>query len=432
LQNNIENNKLKKYFKQTLDEQYSNYLKLKMNGSLMYNDTLTHYVQSIFNTIVAKNKIVFNKPIKLFLLRSDIPNAFNSGSETFILNLGLISNLNSESELAFIICHEIAHELKKHVFSNIHHVGIIQSSRSYKKELRISKQQKYNSYNLSKDFYYTIKAKEIRNNINFELQADSFALELLKTCDYPQSGAIRALEILDSVDIKNINAKINYSAIFKSKQIFFDHNWLIDAETINLSSNLNFKIPDSLKTHPNCEYRINKLKLDSSFKKEILLSNNYTFYQNLAKFEEIETLMEEKKIDKALYKTIQLLNIYNNNIYLNATFYYCLYEIYEAKKNHTLSKIIPTADRLYPSNYNEFLTFINQVPNSFLKKYCEEFAEKVSVSKQNDYNSFVVYLIKSINLSQKEKENLSDDFAKLYINSRFSVLLEKKFKPKKP
>jgi len=422
--------KIKDYFKETTNEMFADYCFLKNKGHIMYNDTLTRYVQRVFNEIVFKNNIDFKKPGKVFILRSDVPNAANSGSEIFFFNLGLIACLNSESELAAIICHEISHEVKQHVFTNMLHVGTIRSSRSYKKEVRISGNQKYNSYSLSKDLYYKIKAKELAHSKNYELQADSLGFFLLKNSGYNTSAFASALAILDSVDTKCVAQTLAYESIFNSKEVAFDKNWLKDTESFDLSSNLNFTIVDSLKTHPDCEYRISQLPLEQASNKDFLISPNYSFYRSLAKFEEIEILRKTKNIDKALYQTVQLLAQYKNNLYLNATFYYCLYEILEAKKEHRLSEIVSSPARYYPRTYNEFLIFLNQVPSSALKIYAKAFLSEVDLNTYSDYSTFVSCLIKSIDLSAKDKVTLSDDFAKLKISPIFKNEIQERFNPK--
>ena len=83
------------------------YLELKINDStFIKQDKLQGIVTNVLKNIGDKNPDL-NINNKTILLNSDYyPNAGSFGFNLFQINIGLFALLESEDELAFIICHE--------------------------------------------------------------------------------------------------------------------------------------------------------------------------------------------------------------------------------------------------------------------------------------------------------------------------------------
>jgi predicted Zn-dependent protease len=68
---------------------------------------LNPYVQRVFDHIRQANPQL--PPVQLVLSRNPEPNAHAVGNSTVMLNVGLLGRLENESQLAYILCHELAH-----------------------------------------------------------------------------------------------------------------------------------------------------------------------------------------------------------------------------------------------------------------------------------------------------------------------------------
>ena len=79
------------------------------NGSV-YADwpEATAYLNQVKNRLLADHP-EYQTNIRAYLLKQGQPNAFMTASGQFFINIGLLSELSSESELAGVIAHEIAH-----------------------------------------------------------------------------------------------------------------------------------------------------------------------------------------------------------------------------------------------------------------------------------------------------------------------------------
>lgn len=65
------------------------------------------------------NRLAPDKAARIIILNADAPMAFTTGGEFILISKGLILSLKSEAELAFIIAHEIAHDVLGHTKTEI-------------------------------------------------------------------------------------------------------------------------------------------------------------------------------------------------------------------------------------------------------------------------------------------------------------------------
>jgi predicted Zn-dependent protease len=75
-------------------------------------------MQSILNELLETEPSLAGK-IKIFVTRYSSVNAISLPEGTILLNIGLIASTENESQLAALICHEIAHIKKQHVLANM-------------------------------------------------------------------------------------------------------------------------------------------------------------------------------------------------------------------------------------------------------------------------------------------------------------------------
>lgn len=93
----------------------SNYAvdELLRSGKVLYNDEVSTYVNAVADEIL-KDHPALRKKLRFYVVKSPIPNAFTNQRGVILVNLGLIARLETEAQLAFILCHEIAHYILKH------------------------------------------------------------------------------------------------------------------------------------------------------------------------------------------------------------------------------------------------------------------------------------------------------------------------------
>jgi predicted Zn-dependent protease len=160
---------------------HSNYMvdELLMSGSVLFGDPVTNYVNSVVDVILAHDPEL-RKKLRFYCIKSNTVNAFCTNQGMIFVTLGLISKLDNEAQLAYILCHEISHYTENHVIN------------SYIEAEKIFNQDEKNR-NIG---YEGNIAKLSSYSRQVELQADSLGLELLMRSSYSVEEALTALEKL--------------------------------------------------------------------------------------------------------------------------------------------------------------------------------------------------------------------------------------------
>jgi Zn-dependent protease with chaperone function len=78
------------------------------------NDELTTYLQSVLMKILQSNPQLQDQ-ITIYAHRSSSPNAFTFWDGTIGVTLGLLARMENEDEVAFVLCHELAHYYSNHI-----------------------------------------------------------------------------------------------------------------------------------------------------------------------------------------------------------------------------------------------------------------------------------------------------------------------------
>ena len=71
------------------------------------------YLKNILDSVTIHNGL--KEKFEIVCTRYAAPNAFNMGDYKLYINIGLLEQLTNESQVAFLICHELSHQLLFHV-----------------------------------------------------------------------------------------------------------------------------------------------------------------------------------------------------------------------------------------------------------------------------------------------------------------------------
>ncbi|MEG2071341.1 MAG: M48 family metallopeptidase, partial [Bacteroidales bacterium] len=84
-----------------------------LNGKILYGNKLNNYVNTVTDHLL-KEYPALRKEVRIYILKSPVVNAYATENGIFLINLGLLAQVSNESELAFIIAHEISHYAENH------------------------------------------------------------------------------------------------------------------------------------------------------------------------------------------------------------------------------------------------------------------------------------------------------------------------------
>ncbi len=346
------------------------------------------YLKNILDSVTIHNGL--KEKFEIVCTRYAVPNAFNMGDYKLYINIGILEQLKNESQLAFLICHELSHQLLFHVQDNFIAQEKLSKDKMVKKEIRDINKAKYNkldkTFQFLKNYNYDF-AKYSRAN---EESADSMALVLLRKTDYDLREGITLMQILDHAD--EDSSKIDYTKYLENAGHSIKPEWLIAKKntlTFGNQKALEFD-KDSMKTHPDIPYRIKMidsqialLKFEPEGKKVFMQSTAmFDSVVNTSKFEIIETYLYRKRYAAVVYYSILLLNEFPENKYLYKNIAVGLNEINKAIKKHTIQNFIPIESDDFSEGYNQMLRIIDRTTvdefDTLCKNYITRYYPRIS------------------------------------------------------
>ncbi|WP_298139891.1 M48 family metallopeptidase [Flavobacterium sp.] len=357
-------------------EHQKEFLEKIYSNNFISDKELNNYVQNLVKDILEKNKL--NKDnYKVLISKDSEINAYNTGDGTIVINYGLFTVIENENELVFVLCHEIGHQELQHVkkevitfINNYTSEEVIDKTKEIKK-LKFRKASAANTLLLKLNYknYFLRRKKEI--------EADSMGVDFYKKTNRSLNSVLSLLEKLN-----NSNKEQDSISVFDYKEVFETDFYKLKKryfeEATSIFNSYDYKPIyeiDSLKTHPDCITRMNKI--------EKIISNKNTLNDSSDIFLQIKknaiqqnlyNLFLDKAYGLSLYETLKLFLKNKNNSFYKQLICLNLIEIQKSKINLTLSKYIPQQDRLYNTkSLNRFINLINELKVNELEIIIEKF-----------------------------------------------------------
>jgi predicted Zn-dependent protease len=184
--------------------------------------------------IIRANPSLSRQEVRLLVSRNSDPNASCVGDGTLIIHIGLTRRFENESQLAFVICHELAHHQLNHVN---------QSIQQYVEKLYGRSTQREISRITSGDNRRVEKATELLRGIVYESSrhsrvneaaADSLAVVLMRNTPYDELESLKVLALLDTVDTEKYRFPLPLKQSLDSPQYPFKDSWLQPSSLLKL------------------------------------------------------------------------------------------------------------------------------------------------------------------------------------------------------
>lgn len=354
-----------------LEEHLENFMEFFLNGidkgTYIYNTPINEKINEIYKEISRDNPNV-PKDFQVLVSRDISLNASCFVNGTMVVNIGTINYLESEDQLAAILCHEIGHKLLDHSEQYLVKTFEEENSKKTKKEIRDLKRTRYNQQELA----FTVLKEKLYNNSEEkrkrEFEADSIGLSLLENTKYNPTNFLRALELsllYDTIAPADLNVK-SYSEVFDLPDQPFNKDWLVqeDFSTYDYVFEEKFS-KDSLSSHPEINERIEKLKSSLSLdieQKDAQVTPGNLGYQNLrliAKKEEVPNLFLLKQYGFCIYLSLIKIEQEYRVEYHKEWMGKAFHELYKARKSYTANKYL---DRINPEehseSYQQFISFM--------------------------------------------------------------------------
>lgn len=284
---------------------------LLKSGKVLYGDPISEYVAKVANELhILDDKGKHH--VRVYTVKSTVVNAYAFDNGAIFVTTGLISQLENEAQLAFVLCHELVHIKKKHsINAHIEFLSIENKKKSYNK----------NGTN--------ILLQKSKFNKEQESEADREGFKVFEKSNY------------DYASIDGLFDVLQYSYL-PFDEIEFDKSYFND-EFLKIPSSYykektreiesTDETNDSLSSHPNIKKRREFIESELSGKdnkgrKDFIVSKEeFEKARDLARFETCRMYMQDIEYPDAIYAAYILSKKYPENIYLKKTIARATYEL---------------------------------------------------------------------------------------------------------
>jgi len=301
------------------------------NGKVLFGDSITNYLNKIADEIL-KNDPKTRSEINIFTYQSSVVNAVCFPNGVILVNTGLISQVDNERELAFIIAHEISHYIKKHTLN---------------KSVEVEKMKR------GKGKYKNLEYKELENHFynysrEHESEADLYGFELMKNTNYELEGVEDVFHVLKYSYLPYDDEKFDLS--------FFTYHGLElpNSAVLEELNKVDFadENEDPKSTHPTSEAR--RREIEKSLKsitsntkhKNIVGENEFKAIQRLARFDLSNIYLMELEYVKAIYNSYSNIKNYGEDEYNNLIVLKAFYGLQKYMNANSLSDIIESTSEI--------------------------------------------------------------------------------------
>ena len=341
---------------------------IMLSGKVLFNDSVTAYINQVADQLLRDDPILREK-IRLYAVKSPFVNAFAANNGIILVNIGLISRLENEAQLAFILSHEISHFTQKHpldifLHDKIPNKATAQTTRNY-------------------------SSSTILNNRNLhsrekEREADSLGLKRYLASGYDLNAAVSVFDILIN-NHQTFSSTIFNPAFFESPVLQFPDSFFIS------KAKRSEKVQDggaNSNTHLKPEIRkqfVKKLitSLSNEGRKHFQISEDkFLHIRNICQFETSYYFLVEKEYEKAIYSAWILLNQHPKNQFLQKIVAHALYGL---AKYATAGKLWDVHKEFFPgTEYQPLIQIIEHLESRELAVLALLYNWKISILNPKD------------------------------------------------
>lgn len=380
------------------------------DGHLLLNTEVNDYLTSLTQTIADANDQFDFTQIRVLLARYTWPNAFSVGDGTLAINMGLILQLENESQLAFILCHEASHFFLNHSDNHFIERYNSRNSEDFQAKLDEINDSEYYKATKLKELLKSNIYSERSHNRSLEYQADSLGLAMYLEAGYDISEALSTLRLLDK-----LNDPIELDLpLFE----------ILDIDTVEYPpSSLNIKSrekndaldEDLIKTHPDCMERLAvfeevQIATNPNRQKD---SENFKEFKLKLQQEEVHSMLYFNNIDEALIQSLNQRNNGDSGTINNTAIILELYKIVRARKEHRLSDYVSKPSENQNESLNDLSDIVYGLRYSILADKFYTFAK--SLYPNAIHNDKIDYALLHLAYYAREKEDFNA-MQKVYVN----------------
>lgn len=346
---------------------WNNYIIDEMlhSGKVLFGDSVTNYINDLASQLMRNDSELKGK-LRFYTIKSNEVNAFATSQGIIFITIGLLSKIENEAQLAFVLSHEIAHYQKEHSIASV-----LESV----KILNQTKDDRYNGGDNRIRLLSTFSKEK-------EFEADSLGFLRFAELGYNVQEAKKVMDVLltSEMPIADYTFSTKYLEMGGLK---FPKSFLLDtvaAFPFDLAS-----YDDSKSSHPNVKRRkelLDRLISKSSqreTKDNYLSKERFNAIQRLSQRELIHLDLLNRQYYDALMNALALLKKTSDDQYLEESIAKALYGLSYYLHSSVASQVGSKTDKTYGEvqrTYHLFENFSKEQINLMAIRYALYVSEK--------------------------------------------------------
>ncbi len=262
------------------------------SGLVIYGDEISSYVSEIANKLL-QNEGDLRAKLRFYTIKSNAANAFSTDQGIVFITTGLIAQLTSEAQLAYVLAHEIAHYTEKHVVETF--------DWETQKGQHNDRIERLSQYSKDKEF-----------------EADKIGIRMYNTAGYSVDEIFTTFDVLmySYLPFDEIEFPFTY---FNTSQIFVPSS-LFPTKKYEIKADEDYD--DENSSHPNIKKRKEAAEKEigtiSNWQNatQFLGIERFNQIRNIARFESVRSDIIDASYGSAMYSVFLLEKDFPNSIYL--------------------------------------------------------------------------------------------------------------------
>lgn len=289
------------------------------SGSVIYGDEISLYVQAVAANLL-KDEPELLAELRFYTIKSNETNALSTDQGIIFVTTGLISQLTSEAQLAYVLSHEIAHYTEKHVIETF----------DWKS------QNKYQQDRIEK---LSVHTKE------HEFDADKLGLKRYHAAGYSDDEIISTFDVLmySYLPFDEVELPMSY---YSTEKMYIPESFFATKKyPIKAEEDYN----DARSSHPNIKKRkdaaMEALSNYNDWGKVVNSQgeSKFIYIRNLARFESLRTDIIDANFGQALYSIFLLEREFPESVYLQRMKAQAWLGLTQFKAENMESKVMPNS-----------------------------------------------------------------------------------------
>lgn len=366
--------KEKSYVVKHFTEQSTDFGKDLESGTYLFDKRYDNLIDSVV-TLLRKHNEIIPGDLKFYISRDLSLNSACFGDRIFVINIGSFYFLDNENELAAMLAHEISHLILSHEIKTLQSHYQVEHIDS-KSTLSEVKSARYSRGTLALEKFKNIMYADKALNRIQENEADSLGYILYKNSGfkpYDYINSYRLMALYDSITPVGVKEG-TYRKLFSFQDFPFKESWLKkeDFSAYDYSGYKPRLNEDSISSHPETDFRINRLqRFFPELKDSVAPSvptKNFASIQTISDFERVPSLIINEDFGRAIYLCLLKLQEDDNDAYYMNFLGELFGKICDARKAYKLNRYMEIVDPSSQSqSYQQFLTFMWNLSMSDLK-----------------------------------------------------------------